>query len=181
MDRRLLLAQRRSPAVEGYALRLGVYGAQELHLWESCTLQTLFSVTGNRRYFRVVHPAANPENNVEGSSCSEVSADEEERRQQATQFMQQLRSQREKHNSIAKAAQNVNPDPTQKGAGVELWMKKLGNDRFIAGIYKDEMTTSYKPLESEDSQALQDLREVSNRMLRRDMAAVPVRATTAPD
>lgn len=31
VDRRLLLALRRSPAVEGYALRLGVYGAQELH------------------------------------------------------------------------------------------------------------------------------------------------------
>lgn len=31
VDRRLLLALRRTPAVEGYALRLGVYGAQDLH------------------------------------------------------------------------------------------------------------------------------------------------------
>lgn len=134
--------------------------------WEPCTLQTIFSMTGERRYFRVAHATADSENNVEGGNNSEIRGDDEERAQQASQFLEQLRIKRDKHHAIAKAAQNMNPDPTEKGAGVELWMKKLGIDRYVAGIYKDEMATSYKPSESEDCAGLRDLREVSNRLLR---------------
>jgi hypothetical protein len=59
----------------------------------------------------------------------------------------------------------VNPDPTVKGTRVELWMKKLGIDRYIAGIHKDEIAISYKPSELDDSIALEDLRKVSTRLL----------------
>jgi hypothetical protein len=44
-------------------------------------------------------------------------------------------------------------------------MKKLGIDRYIAGIHKDEIAISYKPSELDDSIALEDLRKVSTRLL----------------
>jgi hypothetical protein len=85
--------------------------------------------------------------------------------QEVSYFLKQLRDQRQKHTSIATAEANVNPDPIKKGTGVELWIKKLGIDRYIAGIHKDKMAISYKPSESDDSVALQDLRKVSTRLL----------------
>lgn len=138
-------------------------------LWESCTLQTLFSMTGDRRYFRVVTPTNTSDGvdvpHLEEESLSQFSRDDPDRTQEASHFLKKLRDQRQKHMSIATAEANVNPDPTMKGAGVELWMKKLGVDRYIAGIHKDEMATSYKPSESDDSVALQDLRKVSTQLL----------------
>ena len=44
-------------------------------------------------------------------------------------------------------------------------MKKLGLSRYVAGLYKDEMATSYRPSETEDDLALKDLRKTSRKVL----------------
>jgi hypothetical protein len=151
-----------------YSLRPSRH-SEENPLWESCTLQTFFSMTGDRRYFRVLPPtntlAGVDIPHLEEESLNQFSRDDPDSTQEASNFLKQLRDQRQKHISIATAGANVNPDPTTKGAGVELWMKKLGIDRYIAGIHKDEMAISYKPSDSDDSVALQDLRKVSTQLL----------------
>lgn len=143
---------------------------EEQPLWTTCELQTFFLITGDRQYFRVA-----PKGNMAGtagpsearSSSSKVYSDLNNKAQeQASQFIERLRVQQGQHEAIAAAAANVNPDSAARGARVELWMKKLGLDRYVAGLRKDEMAASYQSSETDDESGLHDLCEVSAKVLR---------------
>jgi hypothetical protein len=127
-------------------------------------------MTGDRQYFRIAPLIITTDGmdapRLEEESLSQFSRIGPDSIQEVSYFLKQLRDQRQKHTFIAIAEANVNPDPITKGTGVELWMKKLGIDRYIAGIHKDKIAISYKPSESDDSIALQDLRKVSTRLLK---------------
>ena len=45
-------------------------------------------------------------------------------------------------------------------------MKNLGLDQYVAKLDKDEMISSYRASQTDDEEALQDLREVSLELLR---------------
>lgn len=133
--------------------------SEDRPLWDSCELQTIFSMTGDRRYFRVI----SSDGGHEGRATDEL---QDQGREQADAFLAQLRSRRLKHETAAAAAANVNPDPDTKHGETELWMRKLGLDRYVAGLRKDEMAASYRLPETEgDDGALRDLCDVSQQLL----------------
>lgn len=123
-------------------------------LWDICTMQTFFSMTGDVRYFRVVsaqdHATPDSLNTIdESQSCSRHQYNDRSKEgQRAKHFLDFQQSQRKEHDAIAAAAANVNPDPTQKSFDEELWMKRLGISRYIAGLQKDEMAEQNIPSSS---------------------------------
>ena len=139
-------------------------------LWDSCELQTLFAMTGDVRYFRV-----NPSHNLspngdlpnpEQANVEHLPIDESnDHRQAANHFLSSLQSQRKENEAIVASRANRNPDSKAKDVDDELWMKKLGLHRYVAGLYKNEMAASYKT-ETKDSNALKDLRDISGTLLR---------------
>lgn len=128
-------------------------------LWDVCTLQTLFSMTGERRYFRVAGiPLLNPQSDQTGNAQQHARAQD---------FLTRLRAQREKCEAAALDAAQINPDPAAEDGASELWMKKLGLDRYIAGLRKDEMADSYRVREDHDDvHVVRGLQEASARVLR---------------
>lgn len=144
--------------------------SSERPFWRACELQTFFSMTADVRYFRVLTSTTEGLMETPPVPCSPInqvgSADDEETRRRASQFLERLQAQRQEHELIAATAANRNPDPTAEASGEELWMKKLGISRYIAGLHKDEMVVSYRVPEAEDDVALSDLRQVSGQMLR---------------
>ena len=140
----------------------------ERTLWDPCELQTFFSMTGDAQYFRVTSDASGDSDLVDPERVSpdQTISDNPDFRQQASDFLGRLGAQRKEHESIAAETANVIPDPAAQGAGEELWMKKLGVNRYVAKLRKDEMAASYKACPAEDSAALKDLRDVSGRVLR---------------
>ncbi|KAK6436400.1 hypothetical protein LTR95_007407 [Oleoguttula sp. CCFEE 5521] len=127
-------------------------------------------MTGDVRYFRVTTSSSG----YQQDDCSvlqrpigEASAiEDDESLQQASYFLKLLRAQRTEHEAIAMAAANRNPDPLMDDAGEELWMKKLGISRYLAGLHKDETAASYTSPESGEDAAVSDLRDVSDKILR---------------
>ncbi|KAK4552412.1 hypothetical protein LTR86_010426 [Recurvomyces mirabilis] len=97
-------------------------------------------MTGDVRYFRVTTSSSG----YQQDDCSvlqrpivEASAiEDDETLQQASYFLELLRARRAEHEAIAMAAANRNPDPRMDDAGEELWMKKLGISRYLAGLHK---------------------------------------------
>lgn len=138
-------------------------------LWDSCELQTIFSMTGDRRYFRVISSddgTAIEEPGDGGHDGRATCELQDQGRERADAFLAQLRSRRLRHETAAAVAANVNLDPDTKHGETELWMKKLGLDRYVAGLRKDEMAASYRLPETEgDDGALQDLCDVSQQLL----------------
>ncbi|KAJ9624572.1 hypothetical protein H2203_005307 [Taxawa tesnikishii (nom. ined.)] len=115
------------------------------------------------------------------SSSSKVYSDLNNKAQeQASQFIERLRVQQGQHEAIAAAAANVNPDSAARGARVELWMKKLGLDRYVAGLRKDEMAASYQSSETDDESGLHDLCENGwrGRLFPKSLAALAEAATS---
>ena len=126
-------------------------------------------MTGERRYFRVIEPLqpVQPDEERPERCTTAVNDDaEDDNLRPANQFLAHVRAQREEHANIVASAANVNPDPTVNGCGSELWMRKLGLDRYVAGLRKDEMVASYEVRDDEDPIELRDLREISERVLR---------------
>ena len=139
-------------------------------LWESCQLQTIFAMTGDVQYFRVYSSPNVSQNgrphNPERANMEHLPIEESnDHRQAARHFLIALQSQRKENEAIVASRANQNPDSKSKNVVDELWMKKLGLHRYVAGLYKDEMAVSYKA-ETEDSNALKDLRDISGRLLR---------------
>lgn len=135
----------------------------ERPLWEDCELQTLFIKTGDRRYFRVTPaPILTSASDLSGASQPRKETDGD---RQAQEFLARVIGQREANSAINAGAANVNPDTTAKGATDELWMKKLGVSRYIAGLRKDEMAESYKACKINESIELKDLCEITSKML----------------
>ncbi|KAG9512642.1 hypothetical protein KCU93_g10297, partial [Aureobasidium melanogenum] len=59
-------------------------------------------------------------------------------------FLKRLCAERAQYVAEAAARANVNPDANPREGGVERWMTRLGLDRCVAGLRKDEMLASYK-------------------------------------
>jgi hypothetical protein len=77
-----------------------------------------------------------------------------------------LRTQRLEHEADAVAAANVNPNADEGQGDVELWMRRLGLQKYVAGLHKDVMAASYRIFRSVPDLLLQDLCDVSKQLLR---------------
>jgi hypothetical protein len=136
-------------------------------LWEACHLQTLFIKTGDRHYFRVIRNSSLPgDRDLPELNQGDISHTIDGGRQ-AQEFLDRVNDQRKDNLAITAATTNVNPDPTAQNTTDELWMKKLGVSKYIAGLWKDEMAESYKPLDANGSSALKDFCDVTIGMLRK--------------
>ncbi|KAI4844030.1 hypothetical protein E4T44_06427, partial [Aureobasidium sp. EXF-8845] len=150
-------------------------------LWEACKLQTVFSMSGDRRYFRVessdtpddaqdtdeeAPDGARAHSSATTPQASRGRNVDEALERTAGSFVSSLRTQRLQHEARATAAANVNPESNPGQGGVELWMKQLGLDRYVAGLHKDEMAASYKISKPEPDTVLQDLCDISDQLLR---------------
>jgi hypothetical protein len=102
-------------------------------LWEACDLQTLFIKTGDRHYFRVIRNSSlTGDGDLPDSNQGDIShtIDGES---QAQEFLDRVNEQRKDNLAITIATTDINPDPTAQNTTDELWMKKLGVRRYIAG------------------------------------------------
>jgi superfamily II DNA helicase RecQ len=139
-------------------------------LWEACDLQTLFIKTGDRRYFRVTtKPILSEIGDLLSSNQAHslLSREDEEGERQAKEFLGRVDEQRRENVAVTKAAANMNPDPTAQNNTDELWMKKLGVSKYIAGLWKDEMAESYRFSDVDKTSALKDLCDVTSEVLRK--------------
>jgi hypothetical protein len=89
------------------------------------------------------------------------SRNDREAREATKVLVSELRTKRLEYEASAMAASNVNPDADSEQSGVELWMKQLGLDKYIAGLRKDEMAASYKISKTESDTLLQDFYDVN--------------------
>ena len=152
--------------------------SEERPLWEICKIQTIFSMKGDLKYFRV-RPDDPPRSLARGE---ELQPNDATARSSTTSralnnptrgdsevdteaFVAGLRAQRLEHEANATAAANVNPDGDLGQGSVELWMKQLGLDKFVAGLCKDEMAASYKIAKPEPDPLLEDFCDVNRRLL----------------
>ena len=139
-------------------------------LWEACELQTLFIKTGDRQYFRVIPKSVLPgDADLPSSNHGDIqqSRDRDERERQAREFLDRVNDQRKENLAITAAATNVNPDPTAQNTTDELWMKKLGISKYVAGLWKDEMAESYRSSSNTESNAFKDLCDITREVLRK--------------
>jgi superfamily II DNA helicase RecQ len=160
-------------------------------LWERCSLQTLFSSTNDTHYFRVEsdpqpsrattaaatpggQPSGGSNNSNRGEEGSTTphratwnwSDDNDVGCDDTEAFLECLRTERAQHEADASARANVNPDADSREGGVELWMTRLGLDRYLAGLRKDEMIASYKVAKTEERDLeLRELCEISEELL----------------
>jgi len=139
----------------------------EQPLWTACQLQTFFCRTGDVRYFRVQDIAADS-----GTAQTPVRPSgephdvyDQEPSAPIRHFLQQSQLQRIQQAERAVEHAKSIPDSDSSDVGFELWMKKLGVDRYVRGLRKDEMASSYRIACAEDTSALQDLRDVSLALL----------------
>ena len=133
-------------------------------------------MTGDVQYFRVnsspvVSEDGRPQNPRRPSMEHVPIEESNNHRQVARHFLSALQTQREENEAIVASRGNQNPDSKSKNVDDELWMKKLGLHRYVAGLYKDEMAASYKT-ETKDSDALKDLRDTT--LLRTSHARITV-------
>ncbi|KAK4551266.1 hypothetical protein LTR86_011263 [Recurvomyces mirabilis] len=138
--------------------------------WRACHLQSLFSMTGDVRYFQVTPRLSSREyealHAIRSPNTRPVVSEDERSQYQADCFLESLQAQRKAHKTLVTGAANKVPDPARDDVGMEPWIKKLGLHQYVAGLHKDEMVASYRPPETEDDRALLDLREVSAELLR---------------
>jgi hypothetical protein len=160
--------------------------SEERPLWETCKIQTIFSMNGDSKYFRVRpdnppgslagseelqpnDPTARSSSSSSSSSTTTSRALNNPARRDAEvdteAFVAGLRAQRLEHEANATAAANVNPDGNLGQDNAELWMKQLGLDKFVAGLCKDEMAASYKIAKPEPDSLLQDFCDVNRQLL----------------
>jgi hypothetical protein len=157
-------------------------------LWERCSLQTLFSSTNDTHYFRVrsdpepplatvaTTPGGQPSgssnnsNREEGSTASHLAtwnrSDDDAGCDDTEAFLERLRTEPAQCEADASARANVNPSADSREGGVELWMTRLGLDRYLAGLRKDEMIASYKVAKTQECDLeLQELCKISEGLL----------------
>lgn len=166
-------------------------------LWERCSLQTLFSSSSDVRYFRVrsgaeTTPTATatqqPRNNGrDEGGLPHLDAEEEHHsddRCDTEVYLTRLRRDRAQYEADAAARANVNPDTDSRETGIELWMSRLGLDRYLAGLHKDEMLAAYEISKPEEGDShLQELCEISEELLRdtlRSCQSGPLQRMTEP-
>lgn len=119
------------------------------------------SMTGDQRCFRVTLSTAAVVAEEAGDDHHRGTRDSEK----ARHSLSHIQSQRTEHNARNAAATGINPDPAVEDAGEELWMKRLGLSRYIAGLRKDEVAESYKLSSVEANSTLQMLHDISNQVL----------------
>ena len=132
--------------------------------WEKCLLQTFFSMTSDRQYFRI---AEEPrcEEGIQDTPNDEPDLQAALDDPSTQEFLLQSQERRKRHEQITADTSNRVPDPNH-GQGTELWMAKLGIDQYVAGLHKDEMAKSYKDEGGEEHTGLSDLQITSTRILR---------------